>query len=109
MFRVFLLSIYFTQDYGAVDYLRLRVIPVLGTSPSIFGQALASYVLCMIGKNAIQLHFLFHSFLLERNDFVFPYVCCLGVCEEMRPRHIYFIYFLMCNSNVSICFIFLFV
>eukprot|EP00598_Pedospumella_elongata_P014016 CAMPEP_0185013890 /NCGR_PEP_ID=MMETSP1098-20130426/99036_1 /TAXON_ID=89044 /ORGANISM="Spumella elongata, Strain CCAP 955/1" /LENGTH=503 /DNA_ID=CAMNT_0027542963 /DNA_START=406 /DNA_END=1917 /DNA_ORIENTATION=- len=38
------------QDYGAVDYLRLRVIPVLGTSPSIFGQALASYVLCMIGN-----------------------------------------------------------
>ena len=32
-----------------MDYLRLRVIPVLGTSPSIFGQALASYVLCQIG------------------------------------------------------------
>ena len=39
------------QDYGVVDYLRLRVIPVLGTSPSIFGQAMASYVLCsMAGK-----------------------------------------------------------
>jgi hypothetical protein len=25
------------------------VIPVLGTSPSIFGQALASYVLCKLG------------------------------------------------------------
>jgi hypothetical protein len=32
-----------------VDYLRLRVIPVLGTSPSIFGQALASHVLCTLG------------------------------------------------------------
>lgn len=31
-----------------MDYLRLRVIPVLGTSPSIFGQAMASYVLCQL-------------------------------------------------------------
>lgn len=38
------------QDFGVVDYLRLRVIPVLGTSPSIFGQALASYVLCQLGN-----------------------------------------------------------
>ena len=36
------------QDYGAVDYLRLRVMPVLGTSPAMFGQALASYVLTQI-------------------------------------------------------------
>ena len=36
------------QDFGVVDYLRLRVIPVLGTSPSIFGQAMASYVLCSL-------------------------------------------------------------
>lgn len=28
--------------------MRLRVVPVLGTSPSIFGHALASYVLCHI-------------------------------------------------------------
>ena len=34
------------QEFGAVDYLRLRVVPVLGTSPAIFGQAMASYVLC---------------------------------------------------------------
>ena len=31
-----------------MDYLRIRVMPVLGTSPSIFGQALASYVLCKL-------------------------------------------------------------
>jgi tRNA A37 threonylcarbamoyladenosine dehydratase len=36
------------QDFGAVDYLRIRVIPVLGTSPSIFGQAMASYTLCSL-------------------------------------------------------------
>lgn len=29
-----------------MDHMRVRVIPVLGTSPSIFGQALASYALC---------------------------------------------------------------
>ena len=38
------------QDFGAVDYLRLRTIPVLGTSPAIFGQAMASKVLCALGK-----------------------------------------------------------
>ena len=37
------------QDYGTVDYLRLRVLPVLGTSPSIFGQAMASFVLSLLG------------------------------------------------------------
>jgi len=36
------------QDFGAVDYLRLRVMPVLGTSPAIFGQAMASFVLCQV-------------------------------------------------------------
>lgn len=36
------------QDYGTVDYLRLRVIPVLGTSPAIFGQSMACKVLCML-------------------------------------------------------------
>lgn len=41
-------SIIFLQDYGVVDYIRLRVMPVLGTSPSIFGQAMASYVLCTL-------------------------------------------------------------
>lgn len=38
------------QDFGVVDYLRLRVMPVLGTSPSIFGQALASHILCQLGN-----------------------------------------------------------
>ena len=28
--------------------MRLRVIPVLGTSPSMFGQAMSSYVLCSL-------------------------------------------------------------
>ena len=38
------------QDFGAVDYLRLRIMPVLGTSPSIFGQAMASYILCSLAN-----------------------------------------------------------
>ena len=42
------------QDFGAVDYLRLRVIPVLGTSPAIFGQAMASKVLCALGDKEYQ-------------------------------------------------------
>lgn len=32
-------------EYGAVEHIRLRVLPVLGTSPAIFGQAMASFVL----------------------------------------------------------------
>lgn len=32
-------------DFGAVEHIRLRVLPVLGTSPAIFGQAMASFVL----------------------------------------------------------------
>lgn len=36
------------QDFGAVEYLRLRVMPVLGTSPAVFGQTMASYVTCML-------------------------------------------------------------
>ena len=37
------------QEFGAVEYLRLRVMPVLGTSPAIFGQTMASFVLCTLG------------------------------------------------------------
>lgn len=36
------------NEFGAVDYMRLRIIPVLGTTPSIFGLGLASYTLCKI-------------------------------------------------------------
>jgi tRNA A37 threonylcarbamoyladenosine dehydratase len=42
------------QDFGAVDYMRIRVVPVLGTSPSIFGQALGSYILCQIAGKAYE-------------------------------------------------------
>lgn len=37
------------EKYGAVENMRLRVIPVLGTSPAIFGQSMASYVLTQLG------------------------------------------------------------
>lgn len=40
------------HDFGVVDYIRLRVMPVLGTSPSIFGQGMASYVLCALANCA---------------------------------------------------------
>lgn len=38
------------EKYGAVENMRLRVIPVLGTSPAIFGQSMASYVLTQLGE-----------------------------------------------------------
>jgi len=37
------------SEFGVVDNMRLRVLPVLGTMPAIMGQAMASYVLCEIG------------------------------------------------------------
>ena len=36
------------QEFGAIEHLRLRIMPVLGTSPAIFGQAMASKVLCSL-------------------------------------------------------------
>lgn len=39
------------ENYGSVDYFRIRVMPVLGTSPSIFGQSMASYVLNSLAGN----------------------------------------------------------
>eukprot|EP01041_Mallomonas_annulata_P011326 gene11326-23704_t len=38
------------SEFGTVDYIRLRVMPVLGTSPAMFGQAMASYVLCQLAN-----------------------------------------------------------
>jgi tRNA A37 threonylcarbamoyladenosine dehydratase len=37
------------QNFGAVDGMRIRVIPVLGTMPAIMGQSLAGMALCEIG------------------------------------------------------------
>ncbi|KAJ0406847.1 hypothetical protein P43SY_008869 [Pythium insidiosum] len=38
------------HEFGSVEHFRLRVIPVLGTMPAIFGQAMAAYVLCDLAK-----------------------------------------------------------
>ena len=35
--------------YGNVDFMRIRVLPVVGTMPAIMGQAIASFVLCNLG------------------------------------------------------------
>jgi hypothetical protein len=37
------------HNFGAVDNMRIRVIPVLGTMPAIMGQSLAGLALCEIG------------------------------------------------------------
>lgn len=37
------------QKFGAVDNMRIRVIPVLGTMPAIMGQSLAAMALCELG------------------------------------------------------------
>jgi len=38
------------NNFGAMDNMRIRVIPVLGTMPAIMGQSLAAFVLCHLGK-----------------------------------------------------------
>ena len=37
------------QNFGAVDNMRVRVLPVLGTMPAIMGQSLAAQALCELG------------------------------------------------------------
>jgi hypothetical protein len=37
------------HNFGAVDGMRVRVLPVLGTMPAIMGQALAAVALCELG------------------------------------------------------------
>eukprot|EP00752_Nemacystus_decipiens_P012240 g10849.t1 len=37
------------EEFGVVDNFRVRVLPVLGTTPAIFGQSMACWVLCEIG------------------------------------------------------------
>ena len=38
------------DEYGAVDNMRVRVLPVLGTMPALMGQAQAAHVLCKVGQ-----------------------------------------------------------
>jgi hypothetical protein len=38
------------SNFGAVDHFRVRVMPVLGSIPALFGMTAASYVLCEIGQ-----------------------------------------------------------
>jgi hypothetical protein len=42
------------HQFGAVDGMRIRVIPVLGTMPAIMGQALAAMVLTQVGNKPFQ-------------------------------------------------------
>ena len=38
------------SNFGAVENMRVRVMPVLGTIPALFGMAAASFVLCELGQ-----------------------------------------------------------
>ena len=38
------------SNFGAIDNMRVRVLPVLGTMPAIMGQSLAALALCELGK-----------------------------------------------------------
>lgn len=38
------------NNFGAIENMRVRVMPVLGTVPALFGMAMSSFVLCEIGN-----------------------------------------------------------
>lgn len=40
------------HNYGAVEGMRIRILPVLGTMPAIMGQAMAGWCLCELGKKS---------------------------------------------------------
>jgi len=42
------------HQFGAIDGMRIRIVPVLGTTPAIFGQALAATALTRIGGKPFQ-------------------------------------------------------
>lgn len=42
------------QNFGAVDGMRVRIVPVLGTMPATMGQALAAYTLTNLGHKPFQ-------------------------------------------------------
>jgi tRNA A37 threonylcarbamoyladenosine dehydratase len=42
------------NQFGAVDGMRVRVLPVLGPMPAIMGQSLAAIALCELGKKPIE-------------------------------------------------------
>lgn len=42
------------HNFGAVDGMRIRVLPVLGTMPAIMGQTLAAMALCELGRKPMQ-------------------------------------------------------
>jgi len=42
------------HHYGAVDGMRIRVLPVLGTMPAVMGQTCAAFALCELGQKSFQ-------------------------------------------------------
>jgi tRNA A37 threonylcarbamoyladenosine dehydratase len=42
------------SNYGAVEHFRVRVMPVLGTVPALFGMSAASFVLCELGEKKFE-------------------------------------------------------
>jgi tRNA A37 threonylcarbamoyladenosine dehydratase len=42
------------SQFGAVDGMRIRILPVLGPIPAVMGQSLAAIALCELGKKPIQ-------------------------------------------------------
>ncbi|EWM24448.1 mitochondrion protein [Nannochloropsis gaditana] len=42
------------SDFGILEHMRLRVLPVLGTMPALFGQAMAAFVLCELAGQSLQ-------------------------------------------------------
>lgn len=79
-------------DYQVVPGFRVRIIPVLGTVPAIFGQVMATYVVTQIASMSLQLepvvnldvdHYgLLHNRLIEREELLFGSAAEVEVDKE---------------------------
>eukprot|EP00897_Mesotaenium_endlicherianum_P004166 jgi/Mesen1/3778/ME000205S03031 len=79
-------------DYQVVPGFRVRVIPVLGTIPAMFGQAMASHVLTQLAGMAVRTepvlqlahdHYAtLHRRLVEREELLFGSACAVEVDVE---------------------------
>jgi tRNA A37 threonylcarbamoyladenosine dehydratase len=68
------------HDYGAVDGMRIRVIPVLGTMPAVMGMTCAAMALCELGNK---------PFLVCEMDLCFVRCGSVTILPLTRPRDSY--------------------
>ena len=75
------------HNFGAMDNMRVRVLPVVGTMPAIMGQSLAAMSLCELGGKPFQVRFL---------------VRFCSFCE-IASNYVMYSYLNKCSSKMLFC------